>query len=118
MHPGQAAVANKFLRLSPVPLGFWQPAREFGNDVAQPVDLLLPGDVADGAAGVLNVLLAVHDLPNRLRFGSLRVPDMNREHDRVLPWVIVEHRLDGRVRQNAAVPVEIAVDAHGWKGWR
>ena len=32
--------------------------------------------------------------------------------------VVVEHRLDRRVRQDAAVPIELAVDAHGGEGRR
>ena len=52
--------------------------------------------------------------------GSLpvRVPDVDREHERVLPRVVVEHRLDRGVRQDAAIPVELAVDAHGREGRR
>ena len=60
MHSGQAAISGEFFRGRVVPLGFWHPAREFGDHVAEPVDLLLPSDVADRSAGILDVLLPVH----------------------------------------------------------
>ena len=43
---------------------------------------------------------------------------MDREDERVAARVVVEDRLDRRVRQDPAVPVEVAVDANGRKGGR
>src|SRR6516162_6712913 len=41
-----------------------EPHAELANDVAEPVDLLLPGDIAFAAPGVFNVLWPAKNLPN------------------------------------------------------
>ena len=45
--------------------------RQLADDVAQVVDLLLPRDVAVGAARELDVLLPPHHLPDRLGLGPV-----------------------------------------------
>src|SRR5829696_7242910 len=88
--------------------------------MAEAVDLLLPHDVGDGAARILDVLLAVEDLPHGFRLATFRVPDMDGEDHAAAARHVVEHRLDRRIGEDAAVPVELAVDTHGgegrWKG--
>ena len=41
-----------------------------------------------------------------------RIPQMHGEDQRVLARIVVEDRLGRRVGEDAAVPVELAVDAH------
>ena len=41
------------------------------------------------------------------------IPDVHGEHQRIAPGIVVEHRLHRRVRQDAAIPVELAIDADG-----
>ena len=88
---------------------------DLADDVTQMVDLLLPGNVALGAARVLNVLLPAHDLPQRVRLGTLRVPHVRGKDHRVLARLVIEHGLDRRVRIDASVPIGLAVDADGRK---
>ncbi len=88
---------------------------EFVDDVAHVMHLPLPRDVARDAAGVLDVLLPVEHLPDRVRLLAHRIPQMHREDQRVLARIVVEDRLGRRVGENAAVPIELAVDAHGRK---
>jgi hypothetical protein len=71
---------------------------ELGDDVPQAVNLLLPSNVANGAARILNVFLAVQNLPDRLWFWSARIPHMDREHQRVAAGLVVEYRLHWGVR--------------------
>src|SRR6267143_4319456 len=87
-----------------------QVMRELADDVAQAVDLLVASDVAVGAARVLDVLLPAEHVPDRLRLGAFRLPDVDAEDDRVATGVVVEHRFDRRVRVDAAVPVRLIVD--------
>ena len=96
----------------------WNLPVQLADDMTQAVDLLLARDVAVGAAGELDVLLAPHHVPDRLGFGARLVPDIDREDQRVAARLVVEHRLDGRVRIDAAVPVRLAIDAHGAEGRR
>src|SRR4051812_2521577 len=69
-------------------------------------------------AGVLHVLLPGHDLADRARLRPGRVPDVHDEHQRVAARVIVEYRLDRRVGEDAAIPIELAVDADRGEGGR
>jgi hypothetical protein len=41
---------------------------------------------------------------------------MDGEDQRVFAWVVLEYSFRRRVRKDAAVPVELAVDAYGRKG--
>ena len=75
--------------------------------------LALAHDVVGDAARILNVLLAVQHLPDGLRLLAHRVPQMHGEDQRVAARVVVEDALGRRVGEDAAVPIELAVDAHG-----
>ena len=60
--------ASSFTSRSLVPLA--AASSQLADHMAQAVDLLLPRDVAAGAAGELDVLLAAHHLPDRFRLGA------------------------------------------------
>ena len=45
----------------------------------------------------------------------MRVPEMDNEHQRITPWVVIEYCFHWRVRQNPTIPIKISVDAHGGK---
>src|SRR5262245_66337550 len=84
---------------------------ELRHYVAQPVHLALARDMAGNAAGILDVLVPVEHLPDRLGLRSHRIPHVHGEDQRVAAWIVLEDRLGRRIGENATVPVEIAVDA-------
>ena len=43
---------------------------------------------------------------------------MHGEDQRIPAWIVVEHSFRRRVRQDAPIPIELAVDPHGGKGRR
>ena len=47
-----------------------------------------------------------------------RIPQVHGKDQRVLARIVVEDRFGRRVREDAAVPIEFAVDAHRRKGRR
>jgi hypothetical protein len=69
---------------------------------AQAMDLPLPGNVARHPAGILDVLVAMQDVPHGLRLGTGGVPQVDREDERVAARIIVEDRLGRRIGKNAA----------------
>jgi hypothetical protein len=69
---------------------------QFGNHVAQLMDLLLAGDVAGRSAWILEVLLAAHHLPEAVRVRSDGVPDMDGERQAAAARVVVEGGSPGR----------------------
>src|ERR1700675_262670 len=73
--------------------------------------LRLPNHMARNPARILNVLVPMKDLRDRSRLGTGRVPHMRREDQRVPAWVVIKHDLGWGVRQNAPIPVELAIDA-------
>src|SRR5215472_4811592 len=77
--------------------------------------LALPHDVVADAARILNVLVAVENLPNGLRLFSCGVPQMHREDQSVAARIVLEDALGWRIGKDAAIPVELAVDAYGGK---
>ena len=91
----------------------WQQLGQLANDVAQAVDLRLARNVSGDAAGVLDVLLPVQHLPDGLWLAANGVPQVHGEDQRVDARVLVEDDLRRRVGKDAAVPVQLAVDAHG-----
>src|SRR3954463_3733651 len=111
MHHGGAAPGGELFAL----LGFFRirrkVPRQLANHVAHAVDLLLTRDMAVGAARVVDVLLPSQNLPHRLGLGAGRLPDVDREDHRVAPGIVVEHRLERRVRVDPAVPIRLALDA-------
>ena len=118
MHPGQAAIGRHFAEAVVAALVVGDHLAQLGDDVPHPVKLALALDVGCGAARILNVLLAVHDLPHGLRLGAMRVPDVDREDQAIAARIVVEHDLDRRVRKNPAVPIKLAVDADRRESWR
>nr|GEU28368.1 hypothetical protein [Tanacetum cinerariifolium] len=117
VHGGAAAPARQRAHIGACCHVRRQQQRQFADHVAQPVQLALLLDVA-GAARVLDLLLLVEYIENALRFGAVRVPYLHREDHGTAARFVVEHRLDGRVGVDAAVPVRFTVDAHGGKRGR
>src|SRR5215831_4229018 len=112
MHGCMAAVGRERLRLrSPANL-FRQQRGEPANNMPHVMQLTLPRDVACDSAGILNVLMAVEDLPNRAWLFTHRIPEMNRKDKRVLARIVVEDHFGWRIRKDAAVPIKLAVDAY------
>ncbi len=101
MHAGEASIARHFLDEVGLVLLPRQTHGEFGDDMPQAVNLLLQSEVADGPARILNVLLAVQNLPDRLRLGSAWIPNVDREHQRIAAMVVVEYRLDRGIGEDA-----------------
>ena len=89
--------------------------RELLDHVTQPVDLRLACNMRGHAARVLNVLLAVQDLPHCLRRRPDGVPHMHGKHERVAPRIVVKDGFGRRIGKDAAVPIMLAIDAHGRK---
>ena len=83
--------------------------------MAQSVGLLVSRDLACDPAGILDVLVAVEDFRHRAWLGADRIPEVDGEDQRVPARVVVKHHLGRRVGEDAAVPVQLAVDAHGGK---
>src|SRR5215472_17505710 len=67
VHLGTAPPGRELLDFAVGLLGRRQLLGQLADDVAQTMDLLLASDVAVGAARVLDVLLARHHFPDRLR---------------------------------------------------
>src|SRR6266540_829854 len=118
MHARVAAIPGELLIEWIVLLLLGHIFEEIGDDVPKLVRLALAHDVARDPARILNVLLAIEDLPDSLRLLSGRVPEMHRENQRVAARGIVEDALGRGVGENAAVPIKLAVDTHGWEGGR
>src|SRR6185369_5049400 len=66
VHRRAAAPGRELAHVLALARAFRQLLRELADDVPQMMDLLLPRDVAAGAARELDVLLPAHDLPQRL----------------------------------------------------
>lgn len=79
VHSGGAALAGELLYRLGSLLILGQPPEELVDDMARPVCLLLPSDVAGDAAGILYVLLAVEHIPHRGRLLAGWVPQMHGE---------------------------------------
>jgi hypothetical protein len=95
-----------------VALNLGQPRGELVDDMAQAMRLLLACNVADDPAGILHILMAVEYLRHRDGLGARGIPQMYGEDQRVPARVVVKHRFGRRVRQDAAVPIKLAIDAH------
>src|SRR3974390_414916 len=113
-----ATVSGERLGLLCLTNFFRQHLREITNDVPHVMQLTLPCDVARNSAGVLNVLMTVENLPDSPRCITHWVPKMNRKDQRIPAWIVVEDHFGWRVRKDAAVPIELAVDTHRRKGRR
>src|SRR5258707_7171365 len=115
MHYSSTAVAGELPSLRGVSLVLGEHAEEFANDMTHLVKLGLSRDVALGAAGEHDVLLAVEDLRDGFGFRALRVPNLHGKDDGAPPRVVVEHRFNWRVRADATVPIRLSVDADSRK---
>src|SRR5258708_14163831 len=112
MHYSSTAVAGELPTLRRVSLVLGEHAEEFASDMTHLVKLVLSRDVALGAAGEHDVLLAVEDLRDGFGVRAPRVPNLHGKDDGAPPRVVVEHRFDGRVRAEAAGPLRPSPDAH------
>src|SRR5260370_7843812 len=79
------AVAGELPSLRRVSLVLGEHAEEFANDMTHLVKLGLSRDVALGAAGEHDSLLAVVDLLDGVGFRGPRVPNLPGEHDAAPP---------------------------------
>jgi len=70
VHEGAAAIAGHLLDFRCFALRFRHQANEFAYDVAKMMDMTLARDVTVGAAGILDILLTIENLPDRFGFGS------------------------------------------------
>jgi hypothetical protein len=91
-----------------VALGLGQPCRKFVDDMTQAMDLLLSGDLGRDPAGILDVLMPVEHFRHRGGLRTRRIPEMDGEDLRILARIVVEHRFGRRVREHAAVPIQLA----------
>ena len=64
VHEGAAAIAGHLLDLRCFALRFRHQANEFAYHVAKMMDVTLARDVTVGAAGILDILLAIKNLPD------------------------------------------------------
>src|SRR5260370_19634743 len=112
MHAGRAAVRSEFLYCIAVAIVVRKPRGELAECVTHAMGLRLPNHMARNPTRILNVLVPMKDLPDRSRLGTDRIPHMRGKDQRVPARVVVKHDLGGRVRQNAPVPVDVAVDTY------
>src|SRR6185369_12067934 len=115
MHRRAATIGSQFGNDGILRLVARESLREFADDMAQPMDLLLARHVAEATAGILDILLAAHDLPKSLRRLSVRLPQIDLEDQAVAPRLVVEHDLDRRIGVDATIPIMLAVDLDGRK---
>ena len=101
MRAGEASITRHLAHKFGFAFAFRQTHSELGDDTPQVVNLLLPPNVTDGAARILDVLVTAQDLPDRLRLGSAWIPHMDSEHERVAARVVVEYRLHWRVGKDS-----------------
>ena len=110
MHAGETSITRHFAHEVGFAFALRQAHGEFGDDMPQAVNLLLPSDVTDGSARILDVFLTAQNLPDCLGLGTARIPHVDREDERVAAGLVVEYGLDRRVGKNPAVPIKLTVD--------
>ena len=118
MHLSQTTISREFLDLRFGALGGWQARGQFGDDMPQAMNLLLPHDMAVRPACVLDILMAVQHVRDRVGIGTVGTPEMHGENQSAAAGIVIEHCFDGGVRQDAAVPIEFVVDQHRRKRGR
>src|SRR5580658_4775761 len=74
MHGCRAAIARELAHCRILALLRREPHPELADDVAEPMKLLLARDMALGAAGELNVLLAIEHVPDAAGLLGARLP--------------------------------------------
>src|SRR5262249_39240206 len=92
-----------------------QETRERG---AQNLKLLELGRVGAGTTGILDFLLAHRDLGQTAGKLAARVPEIDLEGEGILPGPALDQPPERRVRDQAAVPVVLALDLDGGKAGR
>ena len=115
MHLRDAAVAGQLAHHLAISLFGRYLLHQLADDMAQAVALLLTGDMAGDPTRILNVFLPVKNFPDCARHRPRRIPQVNREDKRVSARIVVEDHLGWRIGENAAVPIELVIDAYGWK---
>src|SRR4029077_4629504 len=105
----------QYRELRVVPQLLWQLLQQACQSVAQLLQVLEPVGAAAGATGVLNFLLASHDLKHGARQRAARAPKVDLKGEGVATRIALEHPLKGRVRHQPTVPVELALDLDRWK---
>jgi hypothetical protein len=118
MHARQATEADQRANRLATADFFRDVLCELPDDMAKPVDLQLTGNVVRDPAGVLDVFLPVEDLPDRLGLRPDRIPHVNGKDQGAPAGGVVEDDLGGRVGEDPAVPIELAVDADSREGRR
>src|SRR5689334_15157095 len=118
MHGRAAAILQELRHLGIAALFIAETLAKLADDMAKPMDLLLPHDMTFAAACILDVLLPAQHLPNRAWLRAVRLPDVDRDDQAVAARLVVEHELDGRVGIDAAIPIGLTIDAHGWEARR
>src|SRR6516165_2657859 len=83
------------------------------DDMAQAMRIPLPSDMIGDAARILDVLLPVQYLPDRVGLRPRGIPHVDRKDQRIAPRMVIEDGLGRRVGEDPAIPVEIAVNANG-----
>lgn len=112
LHGGPATPTEQFSNRRGIALIGGDVLLQFTNDVPQTVNLLLPLEVAFGPAGILDVALPAHRLPDRLRLPAVCRPQLHGENHRVAARMVVEHRLERRVGVDAAIPPALPFQPH------
>src|SRR5208282_2076870 len=112
MHSSQASITRHFTHQIGFAFALRQAHGKFGDDMPQAVNLLLPLDLADGTAAILNVFLAIENLIDGVWFGPVGIPHVDREHQRVAARIVIEYRLNRGVGNDSSVPKKLAVDSH------
>src|SRR5262245_45605727 len=88
MHARKTPVGSQFAHRCAVAFRLGDVLEQFVDDMPQPVRLLLADDVACNPARVLDVRVAMHHFPHRLRLRTVRVPYMDGKDQRAAPGTL------------------------------
>ena len=97
---------------------FWQLFADLGDRVPQSLHLDEAIDIVARAARIENFLTSRLDIDDISRQGAARIPQIDLKDQRVLPWSELQHPLQRRVGDSAAVPVILTVDLYCGKARR
>src|SRR5262249_5580330 len=68
--------------------------------------------------GIANILLALVDLIKVVRDRAVCREQVDLKDQTAAAWRIIDHVLQGRVREESSVPILFTVDLNRWKGRR